>query len=168
MRPLPSSALPCLSQLPRPISPFPSGRFLRVPSTSHYFFFFAAFLAFLFFAITGLHQRLRKQNEVRPYCDGLSNRRNEPRRIEFLRLSTSGASGPEEKSAFNISRSPKKYFRRITHNRESSKNYFAAKRRAQHALRLNFEAQSIRTRRSESSWTVIFGATRTQDLTALA
>jgi len=64
------------------------------------------------------------KHEDRPYCDGLFNRRNEPRRIESLRLSTPGASGLEEKFSFNLSRSPKKYFRRITHNLESSKSYF--------------------------------------------
>jgi hypothetical protein len=63
----------------------------------------AAFLAFLFFAITGLHQWLKEaKHEARPYCDGLFDRRNEPRRTESCCLSTGGASGLEEKYAFNI------------------------------------------------------------------
>jgi len=35
----------------------------------------------------------------------------------------------EEKFSFNLSRSSKKYFGSIAHNWESSKNYFAVKRR---------------------------------------
>jgi hypothetical protein len=39
----------------------------------------AAFLAFLFFAITGLHQWLKEaKHEARPYCDGLFDRRKNP------------------------------------------------------------------------------------------
>jgi len=49
------------------------------------------------------------KHEVRPYCDGLFNRRNDPQRIEFLRLSTPGASGLEEKLAINMSQ-PEKIF----------------------------------------------------------
>ena len=100
--PLTSLAPPCLSQLPEPIP-----RFRRISAglvTQHYFFFLAAFLAFLFFAITGLHHWLKEaKHEARPYCDGLFDRRNEPRRTEACCLSTGGASGLEEKYAFNIS-----------------------------------------------------------------
>jgi hypothetical protein len=68
----------------------------------------AAFLAFLFFAITGLHHWLKEaKHEARPYRDGLFDRRNEPRRTESCCLSTGGASGLEEKYAFNISKSAK-------------------------------------------------------------
>lgn len=74
----------------------------------NYFFFFEAFLAFLFLAITGLHQRLKEaKHEARPYCDGLFDFRNEPRRTESFRLSTSGASGLEEKFVFNMLQSAK-------------------------------------------------------------
>ena len=74
----------------------------------NYFFFFEAFLAFLFFAITGLHQRLKEAtHEARPYCDGLFDFRNDPRRTESFRLSTSGASGLEEKFVFNMLQSAK-------------------------------------------------------------
>jgi hypothetical protein len=60
-----SSALPCLSQLPRPISPFSfrrisAGSLTDFLSTRRYFFFFAAFLAFLFLAIADLRQRLKE------------------------------------------------------------------------------------------------------------
>lgn len=100
--PTPSLAPPCLSQLPELIP-----RFRRVSAgllPKHYFFFFVAFLAFLFFAITGLHQWLKEaKHEARPYRDGLFDRRNKPRHTESCCLSTGGASGLEEKYAFNIS-----------------------------------------------------------------
>jgi len=96
----------------------------------NYFFFFEAFLAFLFFAITGLHQRLKEaKHEARPYCDGLFDFRNEPRRTESFRLSTSGASGLEEKFVFNMLQVCEKYFRRITHNKKSSKSYLIVEQR---------------------------------------
>ena len=105
--PLLSLAPPCLSQLPEPISNsrrISAGYLLCF----NYFFFFEAFLAFLFFAITGLHQRLKEaKHEARPYCDGLFDFRNEPRRTESFRLSTSGASGLEEKVVFNMLQSAK-------------------------------------------------------------
>jgi hypothetical protein len=97
---------------PRPIPPFSSRRIsagsLTDFLTSHYFFFFAAFLAFLFLAIADLRQRLKEaKHGARPYRDGLFNRRNEPRRIESFCLSTYVASGLEEKLVINMSQSAK-------------------------------------------------------------
>jgi len=97
-------------------------------SSCHYFFFFfAAFLAFLFLAIADLRQRLKEvKHQVRPYCDGLFNRRNEPRRIESFCLSTCGASGLKEKLALNMLQPAEKHVGRITHNLKSGKSFFAA------------------------------------------
>jgi hypothetical protein len=96
----------------------------------NYFFFFAAFLAFLFFAITGLHQRLKEgKNEARPHCDGLFDCRNKPRRTESFRLSTSGASGPEEKFVFNMSQSAKNILGGLHIIRKAARAILIAKRR---------------------------------------
>jgi len=96
----------------------------------NYFFFFAAFLAFLFFAITGLHQRLKEgKHEARPYCDGLFDCRNEPRRTESFRLSTSGASGLEEKVVFNMLQSAKNISGGLHIIRKAARAILIAKRR---------------------------------------
>ncbi len=103
----------------------------RLAVVTYFFFFFAAFLAFLFFAITGLHQRLRKENtkpvrtatvySIAGMSPGGSN--------SFA--SRQGERAARKKNLRSIYRDHrKKYFRRITHNQESSKNYFAAKRRS--------------------------------------
>ena len=127
--PLPSLAPPCLSQLPELIP-----RFRRVSAgllPKHYFFFLVAFLAFLFFAITGLHQRLKEaKHEARPYCDGLFDCRNEPQRTESFRLSTSGASGLEEKFVFNMSQSAKNILGGLHIIRKAARAILIADRRA--------------------------------------
>ena len=97
----------------------------------NYFFFFEAFLAFLFFAITGLHQRLKEaKHEARPYCDGLFDCRNEPQRTESFRLSTSGASGLEEKFVFNMSQSAKNILGGLHIIRKAARAILIADRRA--------------------------------------
>jgi hypothetical protein len=127
MQPLPSSALPCLSQLPRPISPFSFRQISAGSLNKPLLLLLRGFLGFSLLCHHGPPSKVKEaKHEAHPYCDGLFNRRNKPQRIESFRLSTSVASGPEEEYAFNISRSPKKYFRRITHIKESSKRYLIA------------------------------------------
>jgi hypothetical protein len=98
---------------------------LTASSRYYFFFFFAAFLAFLFLAIADLRQRLKEvKHGARPYRDGLFNRRKKSGRIEFLCLSTCGASGLEEKLVINMLQPAKKHVRRITHNLKSGKSFF--------------------------------------------
>jgi hypothetical protein len=116
-RPLPSSALPCLLQLPPAnLAVFLPADFCGLPyrlsfNEPLFLLFLRGFLGFSLLRHHWPPSKVKEaKHEARPYCDGLFNRRNKPRRIEFLRLSTRGASGPEEKSAFNLSRSPRKIF----------------------------------------------------------
>src|SRR2546427_4637915 len=134
--PPPSSALPCLSQFPRPISPYFPTDFCGFPYRLSFnepllLLFLRGFLAFSLLRHHWPPSKVKEgKHEARPYCDGLFNRRNEPRRIEFLRLSTRGASGPKKNLRSIYRDHRKKYFRRITHNQESSKSYLIVLKRA--------------------------------------
>jgi len=110
-------------------------------------------LAFLFFAITSLHHKLRKESTKPVHAAtvysvaGISPVEPNP-----------FASRHWERAAWKknfrsiFSRSPKKYFGSIAHNEQSSKNYFAVKQRKTSSKRRVRDALD-RDHRKESTWT---------------
>jgi len=100
-------------------------------------------LAFLFFAITGLHRKLRKESTKPVHAAtvysvaGISPVDPNP----FASRHWERAAWKKNfRSIFR--ESPKKYFGSIAHNEQSSKNYFAAKR-GQTSSASSFEMHSV-------------------------
>jgi hypothetical protein len=114
-------------------------------------------LAFLFFAITSLHQKLKKQSTAPVQVQRAIHRRDEPDSESFL---PPGGRRATRKIYFlakklvlfaKFETLPEKIFSSIAHNQESSKNYFAAKR-LQTGRKRRVRDALDRDHRKESSW----------------
>jgi len=117
-------------------------------------------LAFLFFAITSLHQKLKKQSTAPVQVQRAIHRRDEPDSESFL---SPGGRRATRKIYFlakklvlfaKFETLSEKIFSSIAHNRESSKNYFAAKRLQTGSKRRDQDALD-RDHRKESSLDLI-------------
>jgi len=124
-------------------------------------------LAFLFFAITSLHQKLKKQSTAPVQVQRAIHRRDEPDSESFL---SPGGRRATRKIYFlakkfvlfakfvvlfaKFETLSEKIFSSIAHNQESSKNYFAAKRLQTGSKRRDQDALD-RDHRKESSLDLI-------------
>jgi hypothetical protein len=116
-------------------------------------------LAFLFFAITSLHQKLKKQSTAPVQVQRAIHRRDEPDSESFLspgdRRATRKFYFPAKKLVLllfaKFETLPEKIFSSIAHIEESSKNYFGAKplqKGSKHRVRDAVD----RDHRKEPSW----------------
>jgi hypothetical protein len=115
-------------------------------------------LAFLFFAITSLRQKLKKQSTAPVQVQRAIHRRDEPDSESFL---SPGGRRATRKIYFlakklvlfaKFETLSEKIFSSIAHNQESSKNYFAVKQRKTSSSRRVREALD-RDHHKESTWT---------------